>query len=397
VLVLGVVHWTASGPPSYSRGQFREGDMRPTDRLAAENDRLRLRIEALERLAAESRQAEEARRQSEEQTLRGAEERRRRENVVLGRVTAAVNASLNLDSVLKQVAEGARELSDGDVAGVALREADSDAMIFRYWSGVYGVNSGTQRVDGGTGLAARVMSLGRAVRTDRYASDPQISKEYVEVAERETIASLLAVPIVVGSRVEGIIYVGNQLPRAFTELDETSVQRLADRAGLAIQNARQFRGHVRRQEELAVLYDILRAVTGPLAHDKFVEVVHSLLGRVLDVRRLLMLRRDANAHAFELVWASAPGWSVEAAGLETLVFERNRVIRTADYLATCQAEGVAPSAFAHELRHATIAPMSVADRVVGVLALWSADRGYSRADEELVTTVAALAAMRLTR
>ncbi len=49
------------------------------------------------------------------------------------------------------------------------------------------------------------------------------------------------------------------------------------------------------------------------------------------------------------------------------------------------------------LRHATIAPMSVADRVVGVLAVWSADRGYSRADEELLTTIAALAAMRLTR
>ena len=58
---------------------------------------------------------------------------------------------------------------------------------------------------------------------------------------------------------EGVIYAGNQLPRAFTELDETSVLRLA--------------------------YDILRAATGPFAHDKFVETVHSLLSRVLDVRR----------------------------------------------------------------------------------------------------------------
>ena len=371
--------------------------MRPTDRLAAENDRLRLRIEALERLAAESRQAEEARRQSEEETRRGAEDRRRRENAVLGRLTADVNASLNLDSVLKQVAEGARELSDGDVAGVALRETDSEAMIFRYWSGVHGVNNGTLRVDGGTGLAARVMSLGHAVRTDRYASDPNISQEYVQAVERETIASLLAVPIVVGSRVEGIIYVGNQWPRAFTALDETSVQRLADRAGLAIQKARQFRGHVRRQEELAVLYDILRVVTGPLDNAKLVEAVQALLGRVLDVRRLLVLRRDAGAGVFELVWASGPGWSTDDDGLETLVFERNRVIRTADYLATCQVEGVAPSGFAHGLPHAMIAPMGFADRVVGVLALWSADRGFSRADEELVSTVAALSGLRLAR
>jgi transcriptional regulator with GAF, ATPase, and Fis domain len=371
--------------------------MRPTDRLAAENDRLRLRIEALERLAAESRQAEEARRQNEEETRRGAEERRRREIAVLGRATADVNITLNLDSVLKQVAEGARELSGGDLVGVALRETDTDAMIFRYWSGVHGVNNATLRVDGGTGLAARVMSLGRAVRTDRYASDPNISKEDVAAADHETIASLLAVPIVIGNRVEGIIYVGNQLPRTFTELDETSVQRLADRAGLAIENARQFRGHVRRQEELAVLYDIVRAFTGPLGSDAFIEAVHPMLGRLLDVHRMLALRWDGDARAFELVWASAPGWSPDDTALETLVVERGRVIRTADYLATCQSEGVKPSAFAHGLCYATLVPMSLADRTVGVLALWSADRVFSRADEELLTTVAALTAPRFAR
>ena len=41
--------------------------------------------------------------------------------------------------------------------------------------------------------------------------------------------------------------------------------------------------------------------------------------------------------------------------------------------------------------------MSLVDRAVGVLALWSADRVFSRADEELLTTVAALTALRLAR
>ena len=371
--------------------------MRPIDRLAAESERLRQRVEALERLAAENRQAEEARRQTDEETRRDAEERRRRENAVLGRVTADVNASLNLDSVLRQVAEGARELSGSDVVGVALRETDTDAMIFRYWSGVHGVNNASLRVDGGTGLAAKVMALGRAVRTDRYATDPSISKEYVAAAEHETISSLLAVPIVVGNRVEGIIYVGNHQPRVFTAVDEASVQRLADRAGLAIQNARQFRGHVRRQEELAVLYDVIRTFTGPLAADALVAAVQPMLGRLLDVRRMLALRWIPETGTFELVWASAPGWSADDAALETLVLRRNQTIRTTDYLATCQSEGVTPSAFAHGLRHAVLVPMSLNIRAVGVLALWSADRGFSRADEELLTTVASLSALRLGR
>jgi GAF domain-containing protein len=217
----------------------------------------------------------------------------------------------------------------------------------------------------------------------------------VAAAEHETISSLLAVPIVVGSRVEGIIYVGNQDPRTFSEQDEASVQRLADRAGLAIQNARQFRGHVRRQEELTVLYDVIRAFTGPLDADALVEAIHPMLGRVLDVRRMLALRWIAQTGTFELVWASAPGWSPADAALETLVLRRNQTIRTTDYLATCQVEGVRPSAFAHGLRYAVLVPMSLTDRAVGVLAFWSPDRVFSRADEELLTTIAALSALRL--
>jgi hypothetical protein len=42
-------------------------------------------------------------------------------------------------------------------------------------------------------------------------------------------------------------------------------------------------------------------------------------------------------------------------------------------------------------------PMHAVGRVVGTLSLWSAERPYSRADEELVLAVAALLALRLTR
>ena len=372
--------------------------LHPTRKLAVENERLRLRIEALERLAAESRLAEEARRETEERGRRGAEERRRHEADVLGRVTSEINASLNLDTVLKRVAEGARELCGGDVVGVALREGGSDAMVFRYWSGARGDTNDSLRVGEGTGLAARVLETRRAVRTARYTSDPRISRDYVEVAERETITALMAVPILLGSRVEGILYVGNHTPRLFTEGDETSVQRLADHAGVAIQNARQFRGHVRRQEELAVLYEITRAVTGPLPDEALMPALHPLLGRLLDARHLLALGWSEERRAFRLLWASGPGWTpADDGGLEARVLATQQPLRTTDYLATCAAEGRAPAPYARGLRYALTVPMRAAGRTAGVLSLWSGERPNSRADEELMTTVAALLALRLTR
>jgi GAF domain-containing protein len=369
----------------------------PTRKLAIESERLRVRIEALERLAAESREAEEARRESEQRSLRGTEERRRHEADVLGRVTSEINASLNLDTVLERVAEGARELCGSDLVGVALRESGSDAMVFRYWSGVHGVNNASLRVGQGTGLAARVLESRRAARTTRYASDESIGPRYAEIADRETIVTLMAVPILLGSHVEGIIYVGNLTARAFTDGDETSVQRLADHAGLAIQNARQFRGHVRRQEELAVLYEVTRVVTGRLDDAAVVKALHPPLGRLVDARHLLALGWNAQTRTFDLLWASGPGWTPGAAGLEARVVEREKAIRTTDYLATCAEEGQVPSAFARGLRYALTVPMQAGGRVVGALSLWSSERPYSRADEELITAVGALLALRLSR
>ena len=369
----------------------------PTRKLAIENDRLRLRIEALERLAAESREAEEARREREERSLRGADERRRHEADVLGRITSEINASLNLDTVLERVAEGARELCGSDVVGVALRESGSDAMVFRYWSGVHGINNTSLRVGQGTGLAAQIMETRRAVRTARYASDQGIGRDYAEGAERETIVTLMAVPVLLGSHVEGIIYVGNRTARAFTDGDETSVQRLADHAGLAIQNARQFRGHVRRQEELAVLYEVLRVVTGPLDDAVVVEALYPLLGRLVDARHLLALGWNAPTRVFDLLWASGPGWMAGDAGLEARVVERGNAIRTTDYLATCAEEGREPSAYARGLRYALMVPMQASGRIVGTLSLWSGERPYSRADEEFLTAVGGLLALRLAR
>ena len=59
--------------------------------------------------------------------------------------------------------------------------------------------------------------------------------------------------------------------------------------------------------------------------------------------------------------------------------------------------GPPPSPYARGLRYALMVPMRAAGRVLGTLAFWSAERAYSRADEEFATAVGALLALRLTR
>jgi PAS domain S-box-containing protein len=57
--------------------------------------------------------------------LYGEAERRRREAEVLASLAQSITASLDLDTVLERVTEGAKGLCDGDVAAIALREKGS--------------------------------------------------------------------------------------------------------------------------------------------------------------------------------------------------------------------------------------------------------------------------------
>src|SRR5687767_15891043 len=52
------------------------------------------------------------------------------------------------------------------------------------------------------------------------------------------VITMLVVPIRIGDRIEGILFVGNHSPRVFSDRDETTLQQLADHAAIALCNAR---------------------------------------------------------------------------------------------------------------------------------------------------------------
>lgn len=382
--------------------------MLPTGRLVAENERLRERIEALERLAAESRLVEEARREIEERSRLGEADRRRREAEVLAQLTREINASIDLDTVLSKVTAGARALCASDMVGIAMREPDSGAMIFRHWRGIDGLVPRSVRVAEGTGVAARVLATGRPFRTDHYARDPRITRDHVDPADRQAITALMAVPIRIGDRIEGLIYVGNHAARPFADQDEGTILRLADHAGIAIQNARQLRHHQRRLDELSVLHEVGRAVTGGLAPGPLLVALHREIGRVLDAAHMLVLLRDAARRDFEIAFvarAAAAAADVPVlrvgdrlppgVGLAGRAVERRECLRTSDYLEACRREGVEPALFAAGFPHAVAAPLIAGQDSVGALELWSPDRPFSGTDEQVLMRVGGLAALAL--
>ena len=93
------------------------------------------------------------------------------------------------------------------------------------------------RIVPGQGLGGQVLLTGRPWRTDDYATDPRFRPTYLVPAREGGHLAVLAVPIRIAARVEGLLYASNPVSRPFTDGEEAILVRLAAHAALAIQNA----------------------------------------------------------------------------------------------------------------------------------------------------------------
>jgi PAS domain S-box-containing protein len=158
----------------------------------------------------------------------------------LGEIARSITSSLDLDTVLRRVVEGAQALTGSDSSAIMLRDAESGAMVPRHRVGSWWRDWDTLRVTPGRGLGGLAMVTGRPVRTDDYRVDPRVPSEFLALTEDAGTTALMVVPVLVGAEAAGLLYISNRTPRSFTDEDETICVRLAEQAAVAIQNARLF-------------------------------------------------------------------------------------------------------------------------------------------------------------
>jgi signal transduction histidine kinase len=214
-------------------------------------------------------------------------EARRQEAEIVGELAREINATLDLDTVLHRVAEGARQLCGADVARIALRREGGSAAVVRYFPGARYSGWDGVAVEPGRGSGGWVLATGKTFRTEDYANDPRITKDYLALAEMEGNVAEMVVPIRGQERVEGLLYVTNRSARPFTDRDEAVLLRLAEYARTAIDNARLYaalreaKERLEKSQHQLVQTERLRALgemAAGVAHD-FNNLLAVILGR----------------------------------------------------------------------------------------------------------------------
>ena len=317
-----------------------------------------------------------------------------------------LSETLDLDLVAQRVADSVRQLLGVHSSSLYRIDPESEALVSFAVSGEVGV-----AIDRDTVFPRGHAVVGVAVRerapvaTPDLLSDPHFVFTVAMRANIERIGnrSVLAVPLRVGERVIGALGVGDGVGREFADDETRLAEAFADQAALALENAQLYEQNSRQVDELSVLLELSRAVTGQLDRTALLSAIHSQVLRVLDASNMAIVLRDEERGDLEVVLRVVDGVPdirtplrhPARTGLMSAVLETGEAIRTDDYDAECARRGVTPLATVPEAKHWLGVPMTTGEMVIGVLTLRSRAHPFGEADERLLSSIGHLAALAL--
>jgi GAF domain-containing protein len=273
-------------------------------------------------------------------------------------------------------------------------------LVPRAWTP--GGGFGNMTLASGQGVVGACAEQRRGLIENNYAASRFALPKWVEMGVRRA----MAFPLTVQDRLLGVVAMNRAGADAapFSDDDLAILESFAARAAIALENARLYEQNRRQVEELSVLLELSRAVTGQLDRTALLEAIHTQVGRVLDAGNMAIVLRDDERGDLGVVLRTLDGvrdmrsplrYPSRLVGLMSVVLETGKPVRTDDYVAECARWHVEPVTTFAGVRHWLGVPMRAGDTVIGVLTVRSLERPFVVADERLLTNIAHLAALAL--
>lgn len=242
-------------------------------------------------------------------------DREYRKRELVQNIGLAIGSILDLDELLKRIAEHVTELMDAERSTIYV----VDPKTSEIWSRVaLGEKDVEIRLPMGTGVAGWVAQEGSVLNIPDAYSDDRFDPSWDSTTGYRTRSILCAPMATKSGQVIGVIQVLNKRKdRAFTSDDEIYIQAIASQAAITLHNARLVRSLLNNNEELERTKDELEQRNKEL--DLLLDLeqlassardLEDLLGRVI---RRSSERCNADAGAIVLVDASGEELKLDVA------------------------------------------------------------------------------------
>ena len=202
-------------------------------------------------------------------------------------VADVVNATLDLDTLMRRVSELIKRVIDYEIFAILLLNEKTQELRIRFQVGHPPELAERTRVklgEGVTGLAA-------ANREAVLVNDVREMPNFIETAKG--VRSELAIPLIVKNRVIGVIDIEASVPNSFTVEHRDLLTLIGSRIAIGIENARLYTRISKQAKTLILLNEISRELTSILDLDQLLKRIGDLLTRIIDYQMFSILLLDS--------------------------------------------------------------------------------------------------------
>jgi hypothetical protein len=179
----------------------------------------------------------------------------------------------DLDEVLRSIVHRARMLLRADLSYLSLNDEAAGTTYMRVTDGSVSSLLPSLRIGHGEGLGGLVAQSAHPYASAEYLTDPRFAHTtgIDEAVTAERMVGILGVPLMLGSKVIGVLFAANRQRREFSAEEVALLSSLADHAAVAIDNAQLLEETSRANETISANNEAMRRAED--AHDRLMELV----------------------------------------------------------------------------------------------------------------------------
>ncbi len=331
------------------------------------------------------------------ESMRRAEELAERSQrlALLNQLSSELSASLNVDEILRIATDELFEALHTSSTLVVLFNQADDAPVL--WMEAPPKDTPLPMALPDAPLFSRIRE-GRGVFNAKNAVQEEDLAPLRPLLEERGVHSLLAVPMISGTRLHGVLFACESKRSHHFTADEIELAlTISNQAAIAFQNARLYEETQSRLNEISVIYRVSQALTATIDLDELLKQLPEQLSAIVDTRNIYLALYDKTSDIITFSLVQEEGHPVQAApqparGLTGhIIATRKPLLLTGEAgqetMQTLQSLTVGTKQAASYLG----VPLLAGDEVVGVLAIQDLDDpyAYTENDLRLLTTVAA--------